>query len=141
MTQQASTIQASPSLESGKIWTTLWRVDAVFNLLFGDLLIFAAGPVIDFMGMSEDATNYVRVLGVFFAVYGLWQLWAARTGKISRLSFLLADIDMTLVGIGAIAAVLLGVEFNDVGTAIMLGFSGLGAFIMAGLWFVASRQA
>jgi hypothetical protein len=141
MAQQATSIQASPSLDSGKMWKVLWRVDAVFNLLFGDLLIFAAGSVIDFMGMSEDATNYLRALGVFFALYGLWQLWAARTGHVSRTSFLLADADMTLIGIGAIAAVVLGVEFNDVGTAVMIGFNGIGAFIMAGLWFVGSRQA
>jgi len=141
MTQQATTVQASPSLDSGKIWKYLWRTDAVFNMLFGDLLIFATGTVIDFMGMSEDATNTVRVLGVLFAIQGLWQLWTARSGRISRISFLLGDLDMTLVGIGAIAAVVLGVEFNDVGTVIMIGFGGIGAFIMAGLWFVGSRQA
>ena len=122
------------------LWKYLWRLDAAFNMVIGDLLIFAPETVIEFMGMNSDMSVWLRGLGVFFALYGLWQLWVARTGTISKTSFLLADVDMTLVGILGFASVLLDMQLNDTGTALMIGFVGVGAWIMAGLWFFASRQ-
>lgn len=142
MSQTASTLQTVPTPgKTTSLWKTLWRMDAVSNLLFGDVLLFLTPSVIDWLGMSNDATNYLRGLGVAFILYGLWQLWAARSGTISRLSFLMADLDMTILGIGMFAAVLLGVEFNTLGRMITLILGGFGALLAAGLWYLASRQA
>ena len=140
MTQQAAVFSKTQA-NTANLWKYLWRLDAVFNLLMGDLLIFAPGTVIDFMGMDSDMSVWLRGFGVFFALYGLWQLWVARTAKISKTNFLLADADMTLLGILGFAVVVFDMQLNDTGTALMIGFVGIGAWIMAGLWFFASRQA
>ena len=141
MANQVITQSSSQAGGRWLTWKNIWRVDAVANLLFGDLLLFAPNDVIDFMGMEADTITIVRSIGVLFIIYGVWQLWASRTGSISKTSFLIADVDMTLAGIASIAAVVLGAQFNGTGEAVMIGFMGIGAFVAAMMWFVASRYA
>lgn len=139
MSQQVSVMpgQSSRSFATSKY---VWRADGIFNLLFGDLLFFAPNAVIDFMGLPVEGVVYLRVFGVAFSLYGLWQLWVARTGEVSKTSYLIAASDMALIGVGLVVLLLAGVPLSGIGSLItvLLSVSALG---LVGLWFLASRQS
>ena len=139
MTQQTSVLAAQPSGASFVTSKHVWRADAVFNLLFGDLLFFAPNAVIGFMGMPGGAAIYLRIFGIAFSLYGLWQFWVARTGSVSKTSYLLAAADMAIIAVGLLAALLAGVPFNGIGSVIVVLLS-VSAVGMMGLWYAASRQ-
>ena len=138
MSQQTVTFHNTTNTSAS--WKALWRLDAVGNMIAGDLMLFAAGTITEAMGMTENAIWPVRILGVVVALYGLWQMWAAHSGSISRRSYLLAAVDMDILGLALVGALVAGVEFNTTGTVVTIGLAGLvWAFAIA--WWVAWKQA
>lgn len=132
---------ATPTAQPILTFKRLWRVDAVFNLVLADVLFFATGHVVDALGMSGSAYMPLRALAVYLWVYGLWQLWSARAGHISRNNFRMAGVEMLLAGTGFMAAVLLGAQVNALGMGLMVVFMGFGSYLMAAIWFMAARDA
>jgi|GEM_PF-6897388 len=129
--------QATPRMNL----VTFWRTDAVVTLLTGDLMIFATGTWIDVMGMSSSMTTPLRLLGGYFIVYALWQLWMARSGTVSKNAYLIADVEMSVFGVLMMGAIVAGVQLNTLGVIFFGGLCGVGAFFLAGLWYYAYRQA
>jgi len=62
-------------------WTRFWRFDAVANLLFSDMMLFAAVPVQTTLEMSPDAVTPTRIIRAVLMVYSLLQLWSTRQGE------------------------------------------------------------
>lgn len=142
MAQNALTYEGqSQTTVSMNTLKNLWRLDAVITLGAADIMFFATGWVQDTLGMAASTTDYMRGAAIVLSIYGLWQLWVARRGSISRTSFMLAGVDMVVAATGAIALVALGVEFNALGQALMIGALGLAGYVLAALWFVGMRQA
>ena len=143
MAQRTSTLQAVQSSSSATSWFSfkrLWRTDGVLNVISGDLIALFASPIGEWMGMNDDGILILRVVGVLTALYGLWQLWSARSGTISKTTYLMGAADMMVFGAIMFGALILGVEFNDTGTAITL-FMGIAAIVMTDVWYFASRKA
>lgn len=139
-TSAATSAAPSAALSrTSRRWLWLWRADAIFNLLFGDVLVFAAGPLTAALGMPSGTVLPLQVIGAFFWAYGLWELWRARRGEVARRDYWIALGVMDASGTLAIGAVLAGMDFNTAGivTALALGAS---AYILALAWFVRARQ-
>jgi hypothetical protein len=120
-------------------WTRLWRTDAVANLLFSDILLFAAVPVQKTLDMSPDAVTPIRIIGAVLAVYSLLQLWFTRQGEPPHWVYRLAALDMVGCGAGFALVLLAGVEMNTagvVGTAML----SAGSWLLVGLYYARSRQ-
>ncbi|HEX2907351.1 MAG TPA: hypothetical protein VHO69_10855 [Phototrophicaceae bacterium] len=135
MSQQTSVLQPATFLS----WKTLWRADAVANLITGDILLFATTPVINLVGMAENTAGLVQGLGVLLAFYGLWQLWAAHSGAVSRQSYLVGAMVMDIMGVALLGMLVSGVTLNPTGMAITIALIA-GAWIGAVLWWIARRQ-
>lgn len=130
---------AAPSATRSIAWKRLWRTDAVANLLFSDALLFAAIPIQKTLDMSPDVVTPIRVLGVYFAIYGLMQLWFARQGEPARRIYQLAAFDMLLFGVGCETALIAGIDVNALGFGVIAALSA-GGYIAAILWYWRSRQ-
>jgi hypothetical protein len=120
-------------------WTRLWRFDAVANLLFSDMMLFAAIPVQKTLDMSPDAVTPIRIIGAVVAVYSLLQLWFTRQGEPPHWAYRLAALDMVVCGVGFALVLLAGVEMNTVGTAGTAALSA-GSWLLSGLYYTRSRQ-
>lgn len=143
MGQGTTTYQGSVARKTAGSWLSfkrLWRTDAVLNIVFGDLIALFASPIGEWMGMNDEGILLVRVVGVLTGMYGLWQLWSARSGAISKTVYLMGVADMMAFGAVLFGALVLGVEFNDRGTAITL-LMGIGFMAVADVWYFASRKA
>lgn len=124
---------------TSSFWVKFWRVDTAYNLLAGLLMLALAPTLLEAFGMDSDYTPQMYALGVYSFVYGLWQVYAARSGQVSRASFLAGDALMSLTGLFFLAVWLLGFEANTLGLIMLFGY-GPGAILLAGIWFYASRQ-
>lgn len=119
-------------------WTRLWRIDTAGNLLFSDLLLFAAVPLQKALDMSPDAVTPTRILGAVLVVYSLIQLWFSRQGEPSPWVYRLAAMDMALCG-AFLAIVAAAVEMNMAGVVGSVALSA-GSWLLAGLYYTRSRQ-
>jgi hypothetical protein len=120
-------------------WTRLWRFDAVCNLLFSDLMLFAAGPVQKTLGMSPEAVTPIRIIGAVLAIYSLFQLWFTRQGEPPRGAYRLAALDMVVCGAGFGLVLLARVGMNPAGVA-GTAILSVGSWLLAGLYYLRSRQ-
>jgi hypothetical protein len=120
-------------------WTRLWRFDAVCNLLFSDMMIFAAVPIQKTLEMSPEAVTPIRLIGAVFAVYSLLQLWFTRQGEPPHWVYRLASLDMVLCGAMFAVILLADVEMNTAGVIVM-AVLGIGSWLLAGLYYARSRH-
>lgn len=127
--------------KAGFQWIKLWRADAVLSIVLGDVLIFATGTLINAFDMESSMTTPLRLLGGYLIAFAIWQLWVSRSGSVSKTSYLIADVEMTLLGIGLIAALVLGVQVNTLGVLFFGVFGAGGVLMLAGCWYLASRNA
>lgn len=121
------------------VWTRFWRFDAVANLLFSDMILFAAVPVQKTLDMSPDAVTPIRIVGAVLMVYSLLQLWTTRQGEPPHWAYRLAALDMVVCGVGFALVLLAGVEMNTAGTAGTAALSA-GSWLLVGLYYTRSRQ-
>lgn len=143
MAQRTSTLPAAQSSSNAASWLSfkrLWRTDAALNVISGDLIALFASPVGEWMGMNDDGILLLRIVGALTALYGLWQLWSARSGQISKTVYRMGIADMLVFAVVMFGAVILGLEFNDTGTAVTIG-TGILFIVAADLWYFASRKA
>ena len=143
MAQRTTILQGTSTAQNTTSWLSikrLWRTDAVVNIISGDLIAFFASPIGEWMGMNSDGILLLRVFAVMTALYGLWQLWSARSGSISKTTYLMGVADMMLFAAIMFGALILDMELNDTGTAIMV-IMGISAVVIADIWYFASRKA
>jgi hypothetical protein len=136
MNAQVSLPQTSTT---SSFWVKFWRVDAAFNLLAGLLMLALAPSLLEAFGMDSDYRPQMYAFGAYSLVYGLWQVYAARSGQMSRASFLAGDALTSLTGLFFLAVWLLGFEANTLGLMMLFGYGPAG-ILLAGIWFYASRQ-
>lgn len=125
---------------AGIPYSTLWTADAVAWLVLGAGDIFAAPQVVDLFGLSEGATPYLRVMGIVFVGYALFQFWVARSGSVPRWAYFLMSIETAIWGVALIAIPFVGVEMNDVGKAACIA-GGLSFLLVAELWYLARQHS
>lgn len=143
MAQRTTTLQGTPTAQHTTTWLSfkrLWRIDAVVNIISGDLIAFFASPIGEWMGMNSEGMLLLRVFAILTSLYGLWQLWNARSGSISKTTYLMGVADMMLFAVIMFGALILDLELNDTGTAIMV-IMGISAIAIADIWYFASRNA
>ncbi len=126
--------------DSGRTaWKRLWRFDAVCNLLFSDVLLFAAVPLQKTLDMSPDAVVPVRIIGALVAVYSLLQLWFTRQGEPPHWVYRMASLDMVVCGVGFALVLLADVEMNSAGV-VGTAFLSAGSWLLVILYTLRSRQ-